>query len=80
MHSIESYLRRQSTAQLEVLLQMNDLGCGGYTLQTILLICYILAERDPSGKPAMERYQAFLQLHNLKKKTSEPFGSEVLVL
>ena len=68
MHSIESYLRRQSTAQLEVLLQMDDPGCDGYTLHTILLICHILAERDPSGKTAMERYQEYLQLHNLKKE------------
>ena len=68
MHSIESYLRRQSTAQLEVLLQMGDPGCEAYTLQTILLICHVLAERDPSGKTAMERYQEYLQLHNLKKE------------
>ena len=67
MHSIESYLRRQSTAQLEVLLQMDDPG-DHYTLRTVLLICGILAERDPSGQTAMERYQAFLQLHNLKKE------------
>lgn len=67
MHSIESYLRRQSTAQLEVLLQMDDPG-DCYTLHTVLLICGILAERDPSGQTAMERYQAFLQLHNLKKE------------
>ena len=67
MHSIESYLRRQSTAQLEVLLQMDDPG-DRYTLHTVLLICGILAERDPSGQTAMERYQAFLQLHNLKKE------------
>lgn len=65
MHSIESYLRRQSTTQLEVLLQMDD---RDYTLHTILLICGILAERDPSGQTAMERYQAFLQLHDLKKE------------
>ena len=68
MHSIESYLKRQSTAQLEVLLQMDDSGCEAYTLHTILLICNILAERDPSGQTAMERYQAYLQLHNLKKE------------
>ena len=67
MHSIESYLKRQSTAQLEVLLQIDDPG-DGYTLHTVLLICGILAERDPSGQTAMERYQAFLQLHNLKKE------------
>ena len=68
MHSIESYLRRQSTAQLEVLLQIDDPGCDGYTLHTILLICHIMEERDPAGKPAMERYQEYLQLHNLKKE------------
>ena len=68
MHSIESYLRRQSTAQLEVLLQMNDQGCEAFTLQTILQICGILAERDPARKPATERYQEYLQLHNLKKE------------
>ena len=68
MHSIESYLKRQSTAQLEVLLQTGDPGCDGYTLHTILLICHILAERDPSSQTAMERYQEHLQLHNLKKE------------
>ena len=47
---------------------MNDPGCDGYTLHTILLICHILAERDPSGQTAMERYQEYLQLHNLKKE------------
>ena len=67
MHSIESYLRRQSTAQLEVLLQIDDPG-DGYTLHTVLLICRILAERDPSGQTAMERYQEFLQRHDLKKE------------
>ena len=68
MHSIESYLKRQSTAQLEVLLQMHDQGCEAFTLQTILLICHILAERDPAGQTALERYQEYLQLHNLKKE------------
>ena len=68
MHSIESYLRRQSTAKLEVLLQTGHPGCDGYTLHTILLICHILAERDPAGQSAMERYQAYLQLHSLKKE------------
>ena len=29
-------------------------------LSGILLICHILAERDPSGKTAMERYQEYL--------------------
>ena len=67
MHSIESYLRRQSTEKLEVLLQVDDCGCEGYTLHTILLVCGILAERDPSGKTAMERYQEYLRLHNMKK-------------
>ena len=68
MHSIESYLRRQSTEKLEVLLQTEACGCKAYTLQTILLICHILAERDPSGQSAMEWYREYLHLHDLKKE------------
>ena len=68
MHSIESYLRRQSTARLELLLRMDDQGCEAYTLHTIRLICGILAERNPSGKTAMELYQEYLRLHNRKQE------------
>ena len=50
MHSIESYLRRQSTEQLRQILQMKPGGRGGYPLDTILLVCQILEERYRSGR------------------------------
>ena len=38
MHSVESYLRRQSTEQLRLILQMELDGCRVYPLDTVLLV------------------------------------------
>ena len=43
MHSIESYLRRQSTERLQLILAYGS----EYPVDTVLLVQQILAERSP---------------------------------
>lgn len=59
MHSIRSYLARQSTERLEALLRAECLQEQELELDTILLICSILAERDPRRPDAREVFLRF---------------------
>ena len=64
MHSVESYLRRQSTERLELILRRDIEGIEECPLDILLLVCQILAERNPPPpKSAKEMYQQFLQFY-----------------
>ena len=65
MHSIESYLRRQSTEQLQLILQMSmDESCS-YSLDTVLLVYKILAERQPFSDDAQEHFLEWIESYNI---------------
>lgn len=67
-HSVEAYLRRQRTEVLQAILRADLEGREEYTLDAILLICKILAERDPPRKSAEEMYREFLLYYVPKKE------------
>ena len=47
MHSIKSYLERQTTEELQGLLRAYCEGYGDFDAETALLLCSALADRDP---------------------------------
>lgn len=58
-HSVEGYLRRQQTEALQAILRADLDGREDLTLDTILLICKILAEREPPRKSAEDMLREF---------------------
>lgn len=59
-HSVEAYLRRQRTEVLRAILRADLEGSEEYTLDTIFLICKILAERDPPPRSTEEIFREFM--------------------
>ena len=68
MHSVENYLRRRSTEQLEMVVRADCEGSQEYPPEVILLVCKILAERNPPAKSAEEMYQQFLREYAPEKE------------
>lgn len=54
MATVQEYLRKLSTSQLQALLREECEGRGALPEQTILELCEILAERDPN-KPTVKQ-------------------------
>ena len=59
MHSVESYLRRQSTEKLRSIILADFEGTEKYLPDVIVMVCKILAERDPPTKSAEEMFREF---------------------
>ena len=68
MHSLENYLRRQSTELLESIIQADCEENAGYPPEVILAVCKVLAERNPPGKSAEEMYREFLRFYGVEEK------------
>ena len=68
MHSIENYLRRRSTEQLELILRTVSVDGQEYPPELILLVYTILAERNALDIDAEKMYQQFLCEYARKKE------------
>lgn len=55
MASVKEYCEKLSTSQLQALLREECAGRGNMTMDTILLICEILAKRNPAKPPVMDK-------------------------
>lgn len=59
MSSAQEYLRKMETGQLQHLLRQYDLGTMDFSVDAVLLICSILAERDPDKPDVKEAFRRF---------------------
>ena len=55
MASLKEYCEKLSTRQLQALLREECEGRGNMTVDVILLICEILAERIPTKPPVIDK-------------------------
>ena len=67
MVNIQEYFEQLSTAQLEQLVRDDLDGRQALPLDLLLLVCGILAQRDPPKKSAEEAFRDFLE-HYLPKE------------
>ena len=55
MASLKEYCEKLSTSQLQAILREDCEGRGNLSVDTILLICEILAERVPTKPPVLDK-------------------------
>ena len=55
MASVKEYCKKLSTSQLQALLREECAGRGDLPIEVILMICEILAERNPAKPPVMDK-------------------------
>ena len=60
MEDMEAYLRQQSTDWLKTVLRADFAGIA-FPVESVFLVCKILAEREPPSRTPEEAYQEFLR-------------------
>lgn len=61
MSSIQQYFEKKSTEELQGILQGHCIGTIDLPIDTILLICRIIAERDPLKPNVKEEFNRFCE-------------------
>ena len=62
MHSIQSYLERRSTEELQGMLCSYCEGYADFGVETAMMICRMIAERDPKY---IDPQEEFLHLYRM---------------
>lgn len=55
MASLKEYCEKLSTSQLQAILREDCEGRGNLTIDAILMICEILAKRNPAKPPVLDK-------------------------
>ena len=71
MASIQEYLEKMESGQLEHILAREMYGWDHYPLSTIYLICAILSEREPRRGRAKDLFLEFADRYADNKSISE---------